>query len=93
MKELLLILITLLKQQAFLVVDGLGQNVTSKFFLSQDLTAGSDKYKYQIKSMASSLGNDALGNAAGADAYFVYENNSSVRDVYTFTLGTKGYCS
>ena len=74
---------------SFLVVDGLGQNVTSKFFLSQDLTAGSDKYKYQIKSMASSLGNDALGNAAGADAYFVYENNSSVRDVYTFTLGLK----
>ena len=39
--------------------------------------------------MASNLGTDALGNAATTDAYFVYENVSSVRDVYTFTLGLK----
>ena len=77
---------------SFSVFDGSNppQDVTHKFFLSQDTTVGSnDKYKYQIKSMASSLGNDALGNAAGADAYFVYQNDSSVRDVYTFTLGLK----
>ena len=77
---------------SFSVFDGSSppQDVTSKFFLSQDTTAGSnDKYKYQIKSMASNLGTDALGNAATTDAYFVYENVSSVRDVYTFTLGLK----
>ena len=63
------------------------QNVTSKFFLSQDVDpASNDRFKYQIKTMASTLGNDALGNPASSDAYFVYENNSSVRDLYTFTL-------
>ena len=63
------------------------QNVTSKFFLSQDVDPTSnDRFKYQIKTMASTLGNDALGNPASSDAYFVYENNSSVRDLYTFTL-------
>ena len=75
------------KATSFTVVDGDGTVVTSKFFLSQDLVSGSnDQYKYQIKSMASTLGDDALGYPAGSDAYFVYENTSSVRDIYTFTL-------
>ena len=72
---------------SFSVFDGSNppQDVTHKFFLSQDLTAGSDKYKYQIKSRAASLGADI--NGLGPDAYFVYKNDSSVKDVYTFTLG------
>ena len=56
----------------FSVVDGSGQTVTSKFTLYQELSAGVDQYKYQIKT--------------AANTYFTYKNNSSTLDVYTFTI-------
>ena len=56
----------------FSVVDGSGQTVTSKFTLYQELSAGVDQYKYQIKT--------------AANTYFTYKNNSSTVDVYTFTI-------
>ena len=56
----------------FSVVDGSGQTVTSKFTLYQELSAGVDQYKYQIKTTS--------------NTYFAYKNNSSTLDVYTFTI-------
>ena len=70
---------------SFAVVNGNGTDVTNKFFLV-GITSGVDEGKYQIKTMSTVL------DPAQSDAYFVFENNSAVKDVYTFsiTLSVRG---
>ena len=63
---------------SFSVVDGNDQDATSKFFLYQELTAGADQYKYQIKTAAVSNGK--------TDTFFTYTNTSAVSDLYTFSI-------
>ena len=53
------------------VTDG-GDNVVNYFTLYQELAAGSDQYKYQIKT--------------ASNKFFTYKNNSAVLDDYTFAI-------
>ena len=60
-------------------IGGVTETVTDEFFLYQELTAGPDQYKYQIKT-------GAISNGKAQDSFFTYINSSITSGIYTFAV-------